>query len=128
MRNISEWAKKEGCWERVRALKFELSADMIKELSSASEVRKIKEEAKKTQKIDNGIKAQERVCNLGANFWSKCLDWTRERKLFTEKDHQIMGVAASIPQKIPTEKQSIHLTGLLDRLADEACPHVARLD
>jgi hypothetical protein len=48
--------------------------------------------------------------------------------VLTEKDHQIMAVATSIPNKIPTEKQSIYLTELIDKLAEEACPHVAALD
>lgn len=128
MRNISEWAKKEGCWTRVQALDVSLPQGFRKQLISKSKVKEEQKEARKIQKMDNGIEAQAKVFEIGAEFWKKCLVWTREQKLLTEKDHQILAVAAQIPNKIPSEKQSIYLTGLLDQLADEGCPHVAQLE
>jgi len=128
MRNISEWAKKESCWVRVQALDIALPNNFKKQLISKSKVKEAAKEARKVQKIDNGIEAQQKVFELGAEFWKKCLEWAREKRLLNEKDHQILAVAAQIPNKIPTEKQSIYLTGLIDELADEACPIVAQLE
>lgn len=127
MRNISEWAKKESCWERIQALAIILPEGFKKQLISKAKVREKQKEARKLQKIDNGIEAQTKVFELGDSFWKKCLSWTKEQKIFSEKDLQILAIAAQIPNKIPTEKQSIYLTGLLDQLANEACPHVAEL-
>lgn len=127
MRNISEWAKKESCWTRVKHLNIELPRSFLDELISQAEVRSAVNAAKKVRKIDNGIEAQQRVLNLGPEFWAECRDWAKENKVLSEKDHQIMSVA-SIPGKLPSEKQCMHLTGLLDQLEKEACPHVAALD
>ena len=124
MRNISEWAKKETCWGHIQILKIPLPDELKKQLISKSKVKEERKEARKIQKIDNGIGAQAKVFELGPDFWTKCLIWAREQKLFSEKDHQILAVAAQIPNKIPTERQSIYLTGLLDLLADEACPYI----
>ena len=127
IRNISEWAKKESCWTRVKSLSLSFGPELLRELVTESQAKAEIKEDRKVQKVDNGIEAQTKVLKLGAEFWRNCLAWTRQNKLLTEKDHQIMAIASQIPAKIPTEKQSIHLTGLLDRLAEEACPHVADL-
>ncbi len=127
MRNISEWAKKESCWTRVQALNISLPQNFKKQLVSKSVVKQAEKEARKIQRIDNGIEAQAKVFELTADFWANCLNWARENRLLTEKDHQILAVAAQMPNKIPTEKQSIYLTGLIDKLGDEACPFVAQL-
>lgn len=127
IRNISEWAKKDECWRQIRALSLSLPSGFERILISPSEARSAGNEARKIQKIDNGIEAQKKVFELGGDFWTRCLAWAREQKVLTEKDHQIMAVASRIPAKIPTEKQSIHLTGVLMSLEDEACPHIAEL-
>ena len=128
MRNISEWAKKESCWTRVKALDITLPDNYKKQLISLSKDKAQKIEARKIQKIDNGIEAQRKVFELGAEFWTNCREWAREQKVLSETDHQIMAVACSIPNRIPTELQCIRLTGIMDKLADEACPYVAALE
>lgn len=128
MRNISEWAKKESCWNRVLRLPIQLPPEFTKELISMTEIKREEKEAKKVQKVDNGIEAQRRVLELGSKFWADCLEWVKKEKLFTEKDHDILAVAAQIPHKLPSEKQSVHLTQLLDDLIEEACPVVAKLE
>jgi AIPR protein/Abortive infection phage resistance protein N-terminal domain len=127
IRNISEWAKKEACWKRIEELDITLPGTFEKDLISKSEAIAEKTQARKLQKIDNGIEAQKKVLELGAGFWSNSLNWAKQNNVLTEKDWQIMAVATSIPRKLPTDKQSIYLTGLLDKLADEACPYIAEL-
>jgi hypothetical protein len=127
IRNISEWAKKESCWTRVKNLKLSLTPELLKELVTEAQAKAVIKDDRKLQKVDNGIEAQLKVLTLGAEFWRNCLTWAQANKLLTEKDHQIMAIAVQLPAKIPSEKQSVHLTGLIDRLGEEACPHVADL-
>jgi len=122
IQNITEWAKKQACWQRVQALTVTLPAAFLEEMLDPSEEKTIQREAQQVQKIDNGIDAQKKVLELGAAFWRASLEWDRSRRVLTEKDHQIMAVAAAIPVKLPTEKQSLHLIGVLERLREEACP------
>jgi hypothetical protein len=67
--NVTEWAKKPNCWDKARELDIELPEDLENELVSPGETRIRKKEAKKTQEIDNTVKAQTRVVELGHNFW-----------------------------------------------------------
>ncbi|MNY49078.1 hypothetical protein D3C86_1844710 [compost metagenome] len=67
----------------------------------------------------NGIEAQARVVKLGAVFWQGILAWGLERSLLTEFERDILRVAASIPVKLPSEKQSIKAVEILARLKIE---------
>lgn len=128
--NISEWAKKLSCWQKAEQLDLKLPDNFASQLITASDENENEKEAKKIQKIDDGIKAQERVLELvelDSEFWSNVLQWAKKERVLTEKDHQIIQVAMLIPKRIPSEKQSIHLTGLLDKLKEEACPYTAEL-
>jgi len=125
--NISEWAKKEDCWKKVAQLNMELPRNFTSQFVTISDVQTEERQAKKVQRIDDGIVAQRRVYELGNEFWSNVLHWVKNERVLTAKDHKIIQVAASIPTKIPSEKQSIHLTRLLDKLEEEACPYTACL-
>lgn len=129
IRNISEWAKKLSCWQKVEQLDIKLPDNFASQLITASGENESEKEAGKIQKIDDGIEAQKRVVELGSEFWSNVLQWAEKERVLTEKDHQIIQVAVLIPKtkRVPTEKQSIHLTGLLDKLVEEACPYTAEL-
>jgi len=120
--NVTEWAKKPGCWDRTRELDIETPGALEKELVSPGKSRARKKDAKKTQEIDNTVVAQARVVELGPMFWKRAMDWCRAQKFGSPKDVQIMHVAMSIPLKIPTDKQSMHLIRLLGRMKEEGCP------
>lgn len=117
--NITEWAKHQACWARVKALKFDLPAVFIAELIDRDEEKDQKRSAIKEQRVLNGIEAQARVVKLGATFWRGILDWGLERSLLSEFERGILQVAASIPHKLPSEKQSIKAVEILGRLKVE---------
>ncbi len=122
--NVTEWAKKPGCWDRVRDLPVGIPESLEKELVSTGETRARKKDAKKTQEIDNTVLAQAKVVELGPMFWRRAMDWCRSNSYGSPKDLEIMHVAMSIPIKIPSEKQSLHLVRLLARMTKEGCPFV----
>jgi hypothetical protein len=117
--NITEWAKHQACWARVKALKIDLPAVFIAELIDRDEEKDQKRSAVKDQRMLNGIEAQARVVKLGATFWRGILDWGLERSLLSEFERDILRVAASIPHKLPSEKQSIKAVEILGRLKVE---------
>ncbi len=121
--NISEWAKKEGAWLRLQAkagqIADKLPGEFWKTLVSSNENQFNAKTAKQTQKIDNGIDLQALVVNAGAAFWRTSLDWATERKLLSPTERGILETAASMPRKIPTEKQSAIAVETLKKLHGE---------
>jgi len=120
--NISEWCKKNACWDRLKGglteLISQLPAECEGELVSAELVKAEVCGAVKIQKIDNGIEAQKIVFGISPDKWREIISWGISEKLVSDKDVGILRIAAQIPDKIPSEKQSIYLLNLLDRFQE----------
>lgn len=121
--NISEWAKKDACWTRIQSQLGELEAalaeDFWSELLSADDNKTEVKDARKVQKIDNGIDDQKQVFNVPAGTWSRILTEGTRRKLLTPKEVGILKVAELMPAKIPTEKQCAVLVDVYGKAQQE---------
>jgi len=121
--NISEWCKKEGCWQRIEARISELEGMLPKafwdELVSVKEQNVQEKSAQKVQKIDNGIEAQKQILEIPAQKWSLVFKEGRARAFLTPKELDIVKIAERIPSKIPTEKQCAVLLGVLEKARSE---------
>lgn len=115
--NVSEWCKKDACWtqlqEKLSELEDFLPQKFVRELVSIEKVKEEVVEAKKIQKVDNGIEAQTRVLIISGKQWGTILEEGAEKRLFTPKEMGILSTATKIPSVIPSEKQSIILLDLL---------------
>lgn len=119
IRNVTEWAKKEGCWDRVRMLSVDLPPMLRDELISVDEQKDAAREARRDQRQLNGIEAQIAVVNAGSEFWRNALDWGRSRELLSPTECGVLEVAALMPQRTPTEKQSAKAVEALGKLRSE---------
>ncbi len=121
--NISEWCKKEACWDRLQLKSGELKSLLPKPfLSGLVDKENIVEEVKsaaKVQKIDNGIEAQKKVMSIPAAKWRQIMDDGNEKDIFSPMEIGILQVASKIPAKIPSEKQSVILIDVLAKAALE---------
>lgn len=121
--NISEWCKKEACWNRISLritqLEQEMPDSFKNELVSLEEEQQEVKAAKKTQKIDNGIAAQKKVFEIKPKTWADILIKGQGKQLFSAKEISILNIAKDIPAKIPTEKQSFVLLEILEKAKSE---------
>ena len=121
--NISEWCKKEACWDRlktkVKALAELLPDQFFEELMTKDDVKEEVRTAVKTQKIDSGIEAQKTVMAIPISKWADILAEGQKKRLFSPKEIGILQIATKIPQKIPSEKQSALLIDVLEKAQAE---------
>ena len=117
--NVTEWAKKQACWNRVQDLKIKWPKNFLDELITGEEQKDLKREGRKDQKVLNDIEAQTAVVNAGGEFWQKVLSWGEERKLLSDRDASILKTASRIPVKMPSDKQSLAIIEILSRLQEE---------
>ena len=121
--NISEWCKKDSCWERLTeqatAISRLLPEKFWVELISVEDSQLDAKAARETQKIDNGIEAQRQVIAIPASRWQSICEQMNAKHLLTPKELSIMNVAAQIPTKIPTESQSHVLISILEKSRSE---------
>jgi hypothetical protein len=121
VRNVTEWAKQELCWKRVKELNIPWPEALRNELLSADEKKDNERSAVKVQKVMNGIEAQMAVVNAGAQFWSDAEAWAVENKMLSATELGIFATAALLPNKIPTERQSAVALEALRKLQEEGC-------
>ena len=117
--NVTEWCKKELCWQNVKEIPMKISSQVKNELISGTAKKRKDTDAKTVQKIDNGIQAQKYVIEKDGSFWSMILAWSSSHKIFTSKEASLLQVASQIPFKIPTEKQSLLLVAIEQKAIED---------
>ena len=127
--NVTEWCKKELCWKRASDAQIEL--DLGRQLRSflldKEEERHIQRASRQEQRIGDGIENQRLVLELGPIYWTSARKWGREQAITSPDDDGILAVAASIPRKLPTEKQSWRLIQIKEKLELEGFPKPEQL-
>lgn len=124
--NISEWCKKESCWdsiqEKIEQLEKVINPSFLRTLVDANEQKAQQKQAQKTQRIDNGIYAQKKVLEVPATEWNRIRHLGISNQILTEKEVGIIKIAEQIPLKIPSEKQSAVLLRVLEKMEAEGIP------
>ncbi len=121
MRNVTEWAKQQACWNRVMGLLVQWPGELQRMMVSSAERNEEKRGAVKDQRMLNGIEAQTVVVQAGSAFWSDLKSWGMSRGFLSPDDQGILDVAISMPAKVPSEKQSLRTIEILRRLREEGC-------
>jgi len=111
--NVTEWAKKEACWDLVRQMPHDLSPELMTELADRKVVTEKKKAAAAVQKIDSGIAAQTRVVTMQASEWVAIEEFARSRKLASPTDLDILAYVTGRKNGFPTEAQAGRLLRLL---------------
>ena len=121
--NISEWCKKAACWDRLQDRTVELKSTLSQQfLNSLVEKDAVEDEVKsaiKDQKVICGIEAQRKVIEIPAVKWQQIMTEGIRRGIFSPKEVDILKIAAQIPKKIPSDKQSVILVNILEKAASE---------
>ena len=117
--NVTEWAKKDACWDRVRDLMIDWPDAFLKTLVSTEEKRDAAQAARREQRELNGIEAQIAVVKAGSEFWSNTLEWGQAKSLLSLKEAGILGAATRVSTQPPTEKQSSKALEILSKLQSE---------
>lgn len=119
VRNMSEWAKQQACWNGMKGRAIDYDEDFESCLTFVETARTEKRDEKTKKAITDGINAQSEVVTLGSGFWKEVLSWGRERKRLTPKDQQILEICTSMPRRVPSDQQSMHALDVLGRLRDQ---------
>jgi hypothetical protein len=117
--NPLEWAKQPACWSRVRTLGVDWPAGWLDTLLTSVQERERRRAGVKDQRVLNGIEAQTVVVGAGGEFWRRAKEYGATRELLTPTEASILDVAASVPVRIPSERQSLRAIATLRKLHGE---------
>ncbi|WP_114285644.1 AIPR family protein [Candidatus Halocynthiibacter alkanivorans] len=116
IRNMSEWAKKQACWEILKKRSLTYRPSFMRCLIDPEEAKTVVVFARKDMEMTAGIQAQTSVLECGANFWREAKSWGMEHRKLSPKETGILDTCASIPIKMPTDKQCVIAMEVLGRL------------
>jgi hypothetical protein len=117
--NVTEWAKKDLCWQRVQELRIPLQKGLVQQLVAREDDRHMKKTAASEQTVVSGIQAQVTVVNLGGAYWQQLQTWGNKQLLLGPDEQSIVSVACNIPRKLPNEKQCVRLLQIKIRMEEE---------
>lgn len=120
-RNITEWAKKPEAWEATkRNIKHKFAQETVNSLMDKARYLRNKETEIGEYKKNKVILTQSDVVNKGASFWKKVHEFGLKNKAITSIENDILNIASIMSgSKIPSEKQSLILMKLLEKLENE---------
>lgn len=117
--NPLEWAKQQACWNRVKTMEVAWPEGWFESLLSENDQQDEKKTGIRAQRMLNGIEAQTLVIKAEGPFWKAALAWGQEHELLSGTESGILATSASIPNRIPSEKQCIRTLEILRKLHRE---------
>ncbi|MEQ4488272.1 MAG: AIPR family protein [Dehalococcoides mccartyi] len=118
--NVTEWCKRELCWEKCQAKHYILEDNIVSSLAYSDNVKIEECYEKKDRKIQTGIEYQIEVVSKGSEYWKEVTLFAREKKLLSEKEMSILQSAFEMDKgKIPSDKQSTVILSILEKVRDE---------
>jgi hypothetical protein len=121
--NVTEWAKREQCWETVQAMLVALPQDFIGELVSGDQVRSTKKAARVQQRVDEGIQAQAAILAVPRDEWLAIQRFAEERRLLSPTDAGILALVTRLTPSLPSERQAARLMELRQRVSASGYDH-----
>jgi len=131
--NISEWAKKQACWESLRTTEVVYGPAFSKSTVTLAELKSLEQERKREVTLISGIEAQSQVIAKGGAYWSRLRIWARDKGFISIKEDGILKVCAALPNRLPSERQCIAAINTLEKYRnngyrDEDEPHRVKIN
>ena len=121
--NVTEWAKRETCWEQAKKLEIKLLPEFVKELIYKSKEIEDQIDARKEQKLTNKVNSMVEVANFGTDNWKYVIEWDREHHVLTPIDTDFVKIAISTEKGLfPSEKQCARILSVLEKARLEGFP------
>lgn len=122
--NVTEWCKKEACWDRAKKESFTLLDEFVNSLIDIDDEKYDEITAKKERKVINQLSAEIEVITLGEEYWKKALDFGLTNKLLTPMEEDLLKIASNFTKnnKIPSTKQANIILEIRKKLLEEGLP------
>ncbi|WP_037586889.1 AIPR family protein [Stenoxybacter acetivorans] len=118
--NVTQWCKREACWQQVQAIDYTLPSAMTECLISEIAYKQLAKEANKERQLDIKVDAQTDVLNTKAEEWLRIFKVAQQHHLIdSPSEESALRIACQIPHKLPNDRQAKQLLSLRQRLIDE---------
>ncbi|MGL5384168.1 MAG: AIPR family protein [Culicoidibacterales bacterium] len=122
--NVTEWAKRKGCWEAAQKISISFPDNFIEVLTYKEAVQEVKKNEVKDKKEKKKLQGTIDVYNLGCDFWKDVHTWGVQQRIWTGKDQEFLDLAIQFSNgvKMITDKQAMMIMNVLDKAREESYP------
>lgn len=121
--NVTEWAKREACWNGAKALDYTLLPEFIKGLQNKEIAQSDARSARKSQKLSDDLNVLVAVVEYGAENWSKLLAWNVDHRIMNPSEiHQIRLAESMDGGLITSERKCAKALKILAKCRIEGYP------
>jgi len=100
-------------------MQIDLPQEFYDELLDKKDVDTEKKQAKKIQRIDNGTEAQKLVFEIAEKKrWCEIKQFGIENEMFSPLEIDLMDLACSVLNKVPSKKQELIIINALNNLEE----------
>lgn len=117
--NVSEWCKKDSCWEKVYKLSIPVLPELRDELIAEGETERLRDDAEGRATEDAAIDAVMDVVNLAqSGCWMRLGEWAKRYSPLFGKEADLVRLAAK-GTWVPSDRQAATLMKVMRRLEQE---------
>lgn len=109
VQNVTEWAKKESCWVRVKALPLEVPPELSAWMVDPYRAKERKVAAVETEKLNDQLRGLTRLYEIPQESWQALEVFATERQLGAPADHGILKMMVAGGRKVPSDPQATRL-------------------
>lgn len=122
--NVTEWCKRELCWQQAQKQKWTINESFLKTLISQESLKVEEKEAKEERKVANEVDDLKFIIASGKEYWQKVMDWGVTRRLLSDMELSIikMVINMEITGRVPSSKQAKVVIKTRERLIADGMP------
>ncbi len=121
--NVTEWAKRERCWEAAQKVPYSLQNAFVAELQSQYEDTENKKTARSEQKLANQLNVLVEVVEYGVDGWTELMTWLKTHPVLAPSEKNMIKLAQRMDGGLITsERQCAKLLKILDKCRTEGYP------
>jgi hypothetical protein len=119
--NVTEWAKRKDCWERVAAKTVTVNPELLRSLRERGEERDERRRARGDNREEATINGTLKVLKRGEQgFWKRAIEWRNVRRLLTPIEFGILETAVKRGAAwAPSDAQAKRLLDAARKLEDD---------
>lgn len=122
--NVTEWAKRKECWDKIEKIDMDISSEFERELISKSRWIKLCKEAYKIQDLSNKLGGTIDVANFGNENWQKLIDWNKEHNILSPEEVYYISLPIKLASRgsFPDDGQCKRILSILEKAQLEGFP------
>lgn len=117
--NVTQWCKREGCWNSVQSIDYNLPIEIESCLIGKDELRNAVRDAKADMRIEKDTDVMTRIVEIQAEQWQNVMSYATSKRMVSPEELTALKIACQLPLKVPNPVQCKKLIAVLDRLYEE---------